>query len=385
VTPRIESPLHFRALANELIARQPHDEPETLRCAGRVAAFSLAMLVWVPVFAVIYTALAAPVCSNIILFGGMLLLGVLLLLRRGVAPEICGNLLTLAAWYVYTALALLTGGLAAPVMVWYSTLPILSVLLSGARSGIFWTAASALTVGAFAVVQEAGLRLPIEVTAWGLRVLQLAGLVGLLSCVYLLVSVLKKLEFGARQALYDANRRLAQQALTDALTGIPNRHRFDQVLKQEWACHNRAAAPLSLALVDADYFKSFNDEYGHLAGDECLRAVAGAIQATICRPRDFCARFGGEEFVIILPDTDEQGALRIAELIQAQVAGLRIGHISSTVSRYVTVSIGLATTIPGRDRSHLDFLYDVDMALYRAKEKGRDRIIQVVAAATLTV
>jgi diguanylate cyclase (GGDEF)-like protein len=372
--------IHFRALSTELVAAHRPDDPEIRRRASRMAAFSLAMLVWVPVFAIIYLFLSAPLCANIILSGGTLLLGILLLLRRGVAPEICGNLLTLAAWYVYTALALLTGGLTAPVMVWYATLPILSVLLCGTRSGMFWTATCALTVGAFALVDAAGLRLPIEVTPGGLKFLQLTGLAGLFLCVYLLVSVLKKMEFGARQALHDANFRLAQQASTDGLTGIPNRHRFDAVLEQEWLCHDRADSPLSLALIDADFFKAFNDEYGHLAGDECLRTVARAIQASLRRPRDFCARFGGEEFVIVLPNTDERGALHIAHRIQEQVGLLQIGHATSPISACVTVSIGVCTTVPSRDRSHLDFLYDVDMALYRAKEQGRDRIVQVVTA-----
>lgn len=383
MTPKIV-PL-LGALCTELVSHQPQDDPEKRRCANRVAAFSLAIFVWVPVFAVIYIALGALVCAKIILLGGTLLLGVLLLLRRGAAPAICGNLLTFAAWYVYTALALLTGGLVAPVVIWYATLPILSVLLSGARSGIFWTVTSVLTVGTFAAVQEAGWRLPLEVTPAGLRLLQLAGVAGLLLCIYLLVSVLKKMEFSARHALHLANCRLEQQAATDALTGIPNRHRFDAVLEQEWACHDRARLPLSLALIDADFFKAFNDEFGHLAGDECLRAVAHAIQESIRRPRDFCARFGGEEFVIILPNTDEQGALRIAETILAEVCALRIGHASSPISPYVTISIGLSTTIPSRDGSHLDFLYDVDMALYRAKEEGRNRIVQVLSAASLSV
>ena len=374
----------IRAVTRELVAQQHRADPEVFRRASRLVAFSLAMLPWVPVFAIIYTVLDAPVSSNVLLSGGTLLLGILLLLRRGVSPEVCGNLLTGTAWYVYAALACLTGGLSAPVMVWFATLPILSVLLSGNRSGAIWTLVGGLTIASFAVAGEAGWNLPNEVAPDGLRFLQLAGLVGLMVCIYLLVNVLKEMEFGARQELRAANSELERQASTDALTGIPNRHRFDQRLPEEWARHQRAGLPLSVALIDADFFKAFNDEYGHLAGDECLRSVARAIKTNIHRPGDFCARFGGEEFVVIQPNTDEQGSLRVAELIQRCIHVLEIPHARSSVSPHVTISIGISTTIPSLGRSHLEFLNDVDMALYRAKEEGRDRIVQVTSDVTET-
>ena len=374
----------IRAVSCELAAQQHRADTEVFRRASRLVAFTLTMLLWVPVFAIIYTVLDAPVSSNVILAGGVLLLGILLLLRRGVSPEVCGNLLTGTAWYVYTALACLTGGLSAPVMVWFATLPILSLLLSGNRSGAIWTLVGGLTVASFAITQEAGWNLPIEVTPGGLRFLYFTGLVGLMLCVYLLVSVLKKMEFGARQELHAANCELERQALTDAVTGISNRHRFDQLLREEWARHQRAGLPLSVTLIDADFFKAFNDEYGHLDGDECLRSVALAIKTNIRRPGDFCARFGGEEFVIIQPNTDEQGSLRVAELIQRCIHLLEIPHARSRVSPNVSVSIGVSTTIPSLGRSHLEFLNDVDMALYRAKEEGRDRIVQVTSDVTET-
>ncbi len=369
----------IRAISYELVPHDHRQDPEVFRRASRLVAFSMAMLLWVPVFAIIYTVLDAPVSSSILLSGGTLLLGILLLLRRGVAPEVCGNLLTAAAWYVYTALALLTGGMSAPVMVWFATLPILSVLLSGNRAGACWTLVATATVASFAMVREAGWVLPVELSPSGLKFLQFAGLTGMLLCVYLLVSVLKKMEFEARQALHTANGELERQATTDALTGIANRHRFEQVLQQEWARHERTNSPLSIALIDADYFKAFNDEYGHLAGDECLRKMARAIQSSIRRPGDFCARIGGEEFVVIQPDTDAPGALRIAELIRTQIHALGIPHAGSAVGPDVSISIGVSTTVPSRDRSHLDFLNDVDIALYRAKEEGRDRIVQVTS------
>ena len=372
----------FRALERGLYVHQQQGDPDVIAQATRVLAFSLAMLIWVPVFSVIYTALHAPICSNVILSGGAILLGILMLLRRGYSPDTCGNLLTGAAWYVYTALAFLTGGIWAPVMIWFATLPILSVLLSGPRSGAFWTFVSGLTVGAFALIERLGWGLPTELNPNSIFIVQFTGLLGLLSCVFLLVSVLKKMEFGARSELREANAKLELQAATDGLTGIPNRHRFDVALAQEWARHQRSAVPLSVALIDADFFKSFNDEYGHLAGDECLRAVARTIRASIRRPTDFCARFGGEEFAVILPNTDEAGALRVAECICQQVRAMAIPHPRSSVNCLVTVSIGISTTIPTLQRSRQDFLHDVDMALYRAKEAGRDRIVQVATELT---
>jgi diguanylate cyclase (GGDEF)-like protein len=369
-----------RPFLGGLIPRERYGDSDTVAQASRVLAFCLSMLIWVPVFAMLYTALGAPLCSNVILSGGALLLGIVMLLKRGVPAEACGNMLTAAVWYVYTAIACLTGGIWSPVMIWFATVPILSVLLCGNRPGVFWTIASGTTISAFALAEWQAWFLPTELPPEGFLIIQYSGMVGLMLCVYLLVSVLKRMEFGARQALREANSKLELQAATDGLTGIPNRHRFDTALEQEWARHRRTGLPLSIALIDADFFKDFNDEYGHLAGDECLRTVARAIRASVRRPNDFCARFGGEEFVVILPNTDEVGAKRVAELIRAHVRTLAIPHALSTVSPYVTVSIGLSTTIPEADRSHLDFLHDVDMALYRAKEAGRDCVVQVDSA-----
>lgn len=366
----------YRALERGLTLHQPQD-PDTVAQASRVVAFGLAILFWVPVFAVIYTLLGAPICTNILLSGAALLMGVFMCLRRGLSAELCGNLLTGGAWYVYTALAVLTGGLWAPGVLWFSTLPVLSVLLSGPRSGVFWTIWSAITVSMFAIIEWFGWPLPMEVNARGEFVLQTSGIAGLLMCIYLLVNVLKKMEFNARRELRDANIKLERQAATDGLTGIPNRHCFDGVLAREWSRHERSELPLSVAMIDADFFKAFNDEYGHLAGDECLRAVARAIRASIRRPSDFCARFGGEEFAVVLPNTDAEGTIRVAEMICMHVRNAAIPHPRSGVSRFVTVSIGLATIVPSSDRTRQEFLQDVDMALYRAKESGRNQIVQL--------
>ena len=227
------------------------------------------------------------------------------------------------------------------------------------------------------MARELGLECPNEVTAAGLRFLQFAGLVGLVSCVFLLVWVLTNMEQASRQALHEANRRLEFQASTDDLTGIANRRRFDRALEQEWVRHQRTELALSLLLIDADFFKNYNDVYGHLAGDDCLRSLAKVIQRCLRRPGDLVARFGGEEFAVILPGTGEEGASRVAEEIRLQLESLQIPHPCSSVSRNVTISIGATTSIPSSEESHLDFLAGADVALYRAKENGRDQVVQV--------
>jgi diguanylate cyclase (GGDEF)-like protein len=222
-----------------------------------------------------------------------------------------------------------------------------------------------------------GVQFHETVSAAALRVLWLTGLIALSFCIYLLVSVLKNIENVARQALYEANGRLELQATTDGLTGIYNRRAFDRVLEQEWKRHERAALPLSVLLIDADYFKQYNDAYGHLAGDDCLRAIARSIQCTAHRTGDFVARYGGEEFAVILPLTDAQGAGRIAEDIRRHVQSLAMPHCDSSVGPHVTVSIGTTSAVPTLCRTHQEFLQDADVALYRAKAAGRNETVHM--------
>jgi diguanylate cyclase (GGDEF)-like protein len=173
----------------------------------------------------------------------------------------------------------------------------------------------------------------------------------------------------------EANRLLEFQAATDGLTGIANRRIFDRTLDQEWKRHNRTHSPLSLAMLDVDCFKLFNDGHGHQAGDDCLKAVAETLQSTIRRPVDFVARYGGEEFAVILPNTDTAGAATVLQNILRSIRELAISHPSSKVSRgVITVSIGCATVIPGEHDSPSDFLHRADQALYEAKANGRDRL-----------
>ena len=180
----------------------------------------------------------------------------------------------------------------------------------------------------------------------------------------------------AELRLRKANRRLELQAATDGLTGIANRRSFDRTLEREWKRHERAGAALSVALLDVDCFKLYNDREGHLAGDDCLRAVALEVRSHLSRPGDFAARFGGEEFAVILPQTGAAGADVIQENILRGVRALAIPHLATPLPRgVITVSLGSATAIPQRDGSFEELLGRADRALYEAKALGRDRAV----------
>lgn len=175
-------------------------------------------------------------------------------------------------------------------------------------------------------------------------------------------------------ALAQANQRLQQLSNTDGLTGIANRRRFDEALAHEWARSQRAQSPLSLILLDVDVFKHFNDQYGHLAGDACLQALALTLTQTAGhREGDLVARFGGEEFVVLLPAANAQAALEVAGHIQQGIASLALPHQGAPLG-VVTVSFGVASLVPQRDQAPEELVRRADRALYRAKQGGRNRI-----------
>jgi diguanylate cyclase (GGDEF)-like protein len=176
----------------------------------------------------------------------------------------------------------------------------------------------------------------------------------------------------AEQRLAEANERLTQLSATDPLTSIGNRRAFDAVLQTEWGRAARDATDLGLLVIDVDHFKLFNDHYGHLAGDECLRRIAEAMESTLRRPPDFAARFGGEEFVAVLPGTNEAGALAVAGRLCMAVRGLAIPHAASSFE-FVTASVGAASMAP-RPGDAAQLLIDLaDHALYDAKQSGRNQ------------
>ncbi len=161
----------------------------------------------------------------------------------------------------------------------------------------------------------------------------------------------------------------------DGLTGIPNRRCFDEALENEWMRVKRNAKPMSVMLVDIDYFKRFNDKYGHTAGDQCLRMVAESLAEAAQRPGDLMARFGGEEFGCILPECDAAGVRDIARLCLEKVGELRIQNRGSDVAPYITVSIGVVTGVATADLSPAALLEKADKLLYRAKDEGRNRFV----------
>lgn len=177
------------------------------------------------------------------------------------------------------------------------------------------------------------------------------------------------------EQLMRLQKELEELSFKDGLTGIANRRRFDSLFNVEWASARRTQKPISLMMIDIDFFKQYNDHYGHIRGDDCLKAVAQALSDVAARPRDFLARFGGEEFALVLPETDARGAEHIAARCREAVLAQKIPHESSTVADAVTVSIGVGTMTPSAEDEPLTFLEDVDRALYRAKQSGRNSLV----------
>ena len=171
-----------------------------------------------------------------------------------------------------------------------------------------------------------------------------------------------------------ANYKLQQLANSDGLTGLANRRYFDRYFQQEWKRLLREEAPLSLIMCDVDFFKSYNDTYGHQLGDECLRQIAIVLKETVKRPSDLAARYGGEEFIILLPNTDLEGVTHLAKQIHLKIKSLNIPHINSDVSDCVTISLGLAVTIPQFNQSPQSLIAAADEMLYKAKLAGRNCI-----------
>jgi diguanylate cyclase (GGDEF)-like protein len=170
-----------------------------------------------------------------------------------------------------------------------------------------------------------------------------------------------------------ANQRLEELSHQDSLTGIANRRAFDFLLERQFREAKRRSEPFSVALCDVDHFKAYNDHYGHLAGDDCLKQIAAALARACKRPTDVAARFGGEEFALLLPETTGEGALAVVERVRQELAALGIAHAGSLTSSCVTLSAGIASFSPERDIASRDLTVRADAALYRAKQLGRNR------------
>lgn len=182
--------------------------------------------------------------------------------------------------------------------------------------------------------------------------------------------------------LQATNRELRRLSAIDALTGIANRRHFDEMLAREWRRAQRYAKTLALIVCDVDYFKQFNDMYGHQTGDDCLRTVARVLEREARRPTDLVARYGGEEFAVILPDTAAQGAVLVGERMRAAVQAMELMHAGSEVARVLTVSAGVAADAPQRAEANSQRLVQAaDAALYQAKRLGRNRVLEYEAGA----
>ncbi|NOY12767.1 MAG: diguanylate cyclase [Deltaproteobacteria bacterium] len=172
-----------------------------------------------------------------------------------------------------------------------------------------------------------------------------------------------------------AEKVLEKMARVDGLTQISNRRCFDEIIEKEWQRLQRTEKPLALLLGDIDYFKKYNDHYGHQAGDDCLRQVAQALATTAMRPPDLVARYGGEEFVLLLPEVDLSGAMHVAKRALNAIAQKNIAHEKSDVSSLVSLSIGAATLVPSQQATPATLIAMADDALYQAKEAGRNRVV----------
>lgn len=186
----------------------------------------------------------------------------------------------------------------------------------------------------------------------------------------------------AYRALHDAQSKLMEtnaelQRLTnvDGLTGLSNRRYFDEYLATQWKLAIRERQSFALLMIDVDNFKRYNDTYGHLAGDEVLKSVASAMKKSFLRPTDLPARFGGEEFVVILPDTPPDVVRQLGDRVRSNVEQLHIPHSGSSSGAHLTISVGGASTIPSVDQSFLPLLETADAALYEAKESGKNRVV----------
>jgi diguanylate cyclase (GGDEF)-like protein len=219
----------------------------------------------------------------------------------------------------------------------------------------------------FVTVYPQTLLRPEALTA--VKFIVVSGMISLLIEIILMYSVL-------RQQIATPLQELQQLSLLDGLTQLGNRRHFDTYLLQEWqqVQQQQQAASLSLILCDVDYFKAYNDHYGHQAGDACLQQIAQALKTVTKRPDDLVARYGGEEFAVILPRTDRSGAIAIATTLQQAIQQLQLPHSASSISPVVTVSLGISTLI-GQDAATIETLIaTADQALYQAKQNGRNQL-----------
>lgn len=179
----------------------------------------------------------------------------------------------------------------------------------------------------------------------------------------------------AKKNIEEANQKLERLAALDGLTQLANRRMFDEHLVREWSIQARQKSPLSIIMCDIDYFKRYNDAYGHQSGDDCLKQVANKLKDSVTRPTDLVARYGGEEFVLVLPDTNRQGAAHVARRIITNIKKLKIPHIQSDIDTCLTLSMGISTVLPNNNQSVEVLIKTADEALYEVKATGRNNYL----------
>ncbi len=184
------------------------------------------------------------------------------------------------------------------------------------------------------------------------------------------ITKIRKLE----SALARVNRKLKKISIHDALTGIYNRRHFNDSIINEWKDAARNHSTISAIMIDVDHFKKYNDYYGHQMGDQCLKKIAQKLKTALKRPRDMAMRYGGEEFIVLLPNTDFEGGMTVANLIMSQIRKLKIPHENSETAQFVSVSMGLATVTPKTKSTAKNFLSELDRLLYSSKKNGRNQI-----------
>ncbi len=175
------------------------------------------------------------------------------------------------------------------------------------------------------------------------------------------------------EKLLTLQKELEELSFKDGLTGVANRRMFDSIMQLEWTNSRRTGQPLSIIMIDIDYFKQYNDHYGHIKGDDCLKRVAKALNTAAARSRDFFARYGGEEFILVLPETDATAAEKVAERCRNLIFKEQIPHYYSDVSQILTISMGIGTKTPSQKDEPRAFIDAVDRNLYLAKQQGRNR------------
>ena len=178
-----------------------------------------------------------------------------------------------------------------------------------------------------------------------------------------------------KSELKKTNKKLAKLSSRDQLTGLFNRRTFEEKIEKEWKNAIRELEPIAIIMLDIDNFKDFNDNYGHLAGDNCLQKISRKLEQTLKRPRDFVARYGGEEFIAVLPETDTEGAKKVAERIRSNIESLKIPHNYSPVADHVTLSLGVAVTDEADLFVFEELMDKADQALYEAKDKGKNTFV----------